>query len=175
MTITSILNIIGILMLMYAGCLGLFSSFTEKNQDIVHRTGATFGNEEFYRTMISQKYFNISSFFFIIIGSFFLLLPYIIPEQFINVRTSSGTLILGISILSLVLILFGIIKYATYKSDQITVKNQIVILSDRKQKIELTDFNLNVIIRILKQRKVKTDFTDIEQIKQSAIKVFRIK
>ncbi|WP_396634552.1 hypothetical protein [Maribacter sp. R86514] len=173
MTISDILNIIGIIMLMYAGALGLMSSFTEKNSDIVNRTGASFGNEEFYKSMIAQKYFNISSFFFIIVGSFFLLLPYIFKELG-SQKISYGNYILGILVCLLILILFSILKYATFKADQITISNQIEILASKKDKIDLADFHLNLIIRILKERKIKTDFTDIEKIKKSAIKYFRI-
>lgn len=177
MIFSEVLNIIGILTLMFGGCLGLLSSFSESNQDIVHRTGVSFGNEEFYGSMISQKYLNISSFFAIVFGSLFLLLPILLSKSIVgqNIGSFYPMLILVFVILITLyfLIIIFIKKYSSYKVDQVTAYNQIEILSQKSNKIELSDGNLLILIEKLKKRKVITNFQSVDEIIKTSINYFK--
>jgi VIT1/CCC1 family predicted Fe2+/Mn2+ transporter len=166
MTISDLLNVTGILILMFGGCIGMIGSFSEKNNDIVDRTDNSFGNIEFYKSMILQKYFNIFSFFFIATGSFFLLLPYLLAKKFIIKELPKPYLILAIIIIFIVLSYFLFIKWITYKIDKITVSNQILLLTN-KTNTTIEDYNLKLIVNILHE--------NFEQIIESAKKYFKIK
>jgi hypothetical protein len=174
MTISDLFNITGILILMFGGCFGLLGSFSEKNEDIVTRTGNSFGNIEHYKSMISQKYFNIFSFFFITFGSFLLLIPFFLNKDFGNNKICKPYLVI-LSIITLIILCgIGLSKWTFYKIDRITIRNQIILLSQKPTK-NLDDHNLSLIIEILIQRKVKTNFADFDEIIVNAKKHFKIK
>ncbi|MBN1971133.1 MAG: hypothetical protein JXR48_15505 [Candidatus Delongbacteria bacterium] len=174
MSVVSLINICGILILMSSGCFGLIGSLTESNEKIVERTGLYFGNIEHYASMISQKYLNITSFFLITFGSFILLLPFFISNYIdhLIITLPYSHLIIVILVAVLIFLYYFVRIMSSFVIDKLTVSNQIKILANKELKKD--DYNLGLIIEILNRRKVKTNKFNCNDIIDFAKKYFKI-
>ena len=175
MKIIEIFNILGIIVLMFGGLIGVIGNFNEKDKDIVQRTASGFGNIEFYDSMITQKYYNIFSFIFIFFGSMLLLIPYILGESVLNFTLPYSKIFIASFIFVLILIYIIFTKKIKFKIHRITVKNQIIILEQKKTELDENDYNLKLIKDIFKEKNISIENLSSRQIIEKARLVFEIK
>ncbi len=122
---------------------------------------------------LSQKYLNQSSHFLAFIGFSFSLIIMTASDDFINYKVQNYSPILGVISIILVSILFSIVLYSTYRADKSIVSSLLEDLSNEKM-TDLNDHRWIMITQILQQRKKKIAYSDVEEIKKTAIKYFEI-
>jgi hypothetical protein len=174
MKIIELFDILGIIVLMFGGLIGVIGNFKEKNDDIVSRTSSSFGNIEFYDSMITQKYHNILSFIFIFFGSMILLIPYLLNELILSYTLPFYNVFLISWITLLIIIYIVFTKQIKFKIHQITVRNQIIILNQKKPEIAENDYNLKLIKDIFKEKNISIDNLTSKEIIEKAELNFKI-
>ncbi len=125
--------------------------------------------------MITQKYHNILSFIFIFFGSMILLIPYLLNESFLSYTLPFSNVFLISWIGSLIIIYIAYTKHIKFKIHKITVRNQIIILSQKKTELEENDYNLKLIKAIFKERYISMDNLNSKGIIEKAKLEFKVK
>ncbi|MGY5353522.1 hypothetical protein [Wenyingzhuangia sp. IMCC45467] len=184
MTISEILNSLGILIIIVGALLGARGFFSEKDTDLVARTQLMFGNDEHFKSMIFQKYNEIAGFFLIIFGSIVQLSTVIFnldSKYHYNVKIIVPLLII-LTILSIIT-LIKLVNYITeYRIDYVDVKLWSDHYLKTSTKVELTDYEQKQFLKaeekineILLKRCKNFKPTSIEETIQTGRKKFKIK